>query len=141
HPEVNYIQTKIEVLAKCSPRDRGVEVLIGGCNNPDIDANWACATDALKLTFLEHAQQLRLQCRREFCDLIQKDCPGVCDFQAALALIEGTGERTFLVTEKLAFQQRFRERGAVHGNKRFRSAPAVRMNGAGCQLLASAALA
>src|SRR6266571_4565863 len=62
-------------------------------------------------------------------------------FEAAFTLVERTGEGAFLVPEKLALDQIFRDRRAVDGDERRVRTGALRIKRAGDEFLAGAALA
>src|SRR5262249_58234917 len=62
-------------------------------------------------------------------------------FQFAFLLSDSSGERSFLVTEEFAFEQRLGQSRAVDRDERRVRASAVLVNSARGQLLARAALA
>src|SRR4030095_4945969 len=63
------------------------------------------------------------------------------EFKTALALFDGAGERTSLVTKHLAFEQSGWNRGAVHFDQRMFSAAAQIVKRAGDQFLPRSSLA
>ncbi len=106
-----------------------------------VGADFAVGADALKPPVLRHAQQFRLQARRHFQNLIQKNRAAVRFFKPADAHCAGAGERTFFVAEQFAFQQRFGNRRAIHLDHRPVRPRAPRVEDIGDHFLARAAFA
>ena len=92
------------------------------------DAHGLRAADALELLLLQHAQQLDLRVERQLADLVEEDRAVVGELEAALLLLHRAGERAALVAEELAFDERGRQRPAVHLHHHAR-APAARRGG------------
>src|SRR5690606_3214957 len=67
---------------------------------------------------LEDAQQLRLERSRHLADLVEEQRAAVCELEAAGTGAERSRECALLVTEDLALDQAFRDRGRVHGDER-----------------------
>ena len=80
--------------------------------------------DWSNFSFLQHAQQFHLHCRRHLADLIEKNRAAVCCFKESLAIRVCAGERTLHVTKQLRLEQCFGERAAVDRNERFLGARA-----------------
>jgi hypothetical protein len=93
-----------------------------------------------EFVLLQHAQQLRLQQRRELGDLVEKHRAAARQLEPATLLRQGPGERALLMTEELTFQQAFGQRRAVDRDERLRRSRAVVVNGTGGKLLAGTAL-
>ena len=93
--------------------------------------------DALKLVFLQNAQQLRLGEERHLADLVEKERAALRHFELAdLAALLRAGERPFLIAEELAFKEVIGDTRAVDGDKGILVTPALLVDGAGDQLLA-----
>ncbi len=94
------------------------------------------STDPANRSFLQEAQQSRLQIEREVADLVEKQrsTGGALD-ESALALC-GTGERAALVAEELRLDEIRRQRCAVDCNERAVAPLAVVVNRARGELLA-----
>ena len=90
---------------------------------------------------MQHAQNFRLGCGCHVADFIEKDRAIITLLEFADALNSGAGERAFFVAEQFAFEELFRNRGAIHRKKRLRRAVAVMINRAGNEFLAGAAFA
>src|ERR1700731_2666872 len=71
------------------------------------------APQTLKLLFLQNAQQLGLQRRRNITHFVQEERAFVCRLETANLLRYGSGERAFLVAKELAFQQIQRNGSAI----------------------------
>ena len=76
-----------------------------------------------------------MQFRIHLTDLVQHQGAAIRRFELAPLPLRGTGEGTFLVTEQLAFQQGWREGGAIQADKGRIPAGASMMNRSGDQLL------
>src|SRR5256886_13194337 len=99
------------------------------------------AAEALELALLEHAQDLGLGHGREAGDLVEEERAPVGQLEAALLPPRRAGERALLVAEQLRLEQRLGERGAVDRDERAAAPRRARVDGAGDELLAGAALA
>src|SRR6185295_9240983 len=73
--------------------------------------------DSAQCSVLQDPEKLGLNCRTHFGDLIQKHRALMGHFETADPPIERTGEGAFLVSKDLAFEEGFRDRGAVDRNK------------------------
>ena len=77
---------------------------MGGRYNAHIHVHGAVAAHGLKLTLLEHPQDLHLQIRTHIPDLIQENRPAVRLLELAHLVGRGPGERPAHMTEELALQ-------------------------------------
>ena len=73
HAQRHHIQSMVEVFAKRAAPGLRRQIAIGGRDQPDVQLVSARAAHALELALLQHAQQLGLQRRREFADLVEED--------------------------------------------------------------------
>src|SRR5947199_180246 len=135
------VQPVVQVLAEAPRLHFGLEVLVGGGEDADVDLEGAVAAHPLELALLEHAQDLRLRLRPHVADLVEEECPAVGDLELALARRDRPCEGALLVTEELALDQLARERRAVHLDERLRAPRAVVVERVGDQLLPRAARA
>ena len=67
-----------------------------------------------KLRLFENTKELHLRCGRHLRYFVEKERTAVGELEQSSTSTFGAGERTSLVTEDLAFEQRLRNRGAVH---------------------------
>ena len=74
--------------------------------------------DPLELAFLQHAQELDLDVRRQVADLVEEDRAAVGQLEAPGPHRDGAGERALFVSEQLALDQRRRQRRAVDAHER-----------------------
>ena len=79
--------------------------------------------------------------KRHVADLVEEKRAAVRLLEASRAAGDGTGERAFFVTEKLAFQQVFGNGTAVDGDHLLLPPRAIFVHRLGDELLAGAALA
>src|SRR2546428_297234 len=82
-----------------------------------------------------------LHARRQLRHLVEEQGAAVRRLEEAVAVLPGAGERALLVAEELALHEVFRDRAAVHGNKRLVAARAVLVDQARGELLAAARFA
>ena len=94
-----------------------------------------------KVAFLQHTQDLGLGGRRHVAHLVEEQRAAVGLVEAADAIGHGPGEGSLDMAEQFAFQQGFRNGGAIDGDERLVPARAVVVNGAGDHFLAGAAFA
>jgi len=66
----HHIQTPVQVGAEPSFGDLGCEIAVGSRDDADIDRNRLGRADRQNFTLLERTQQLRLQRKRQFGDLV-----------------------------------------------------------------------
>ena len=79
-----HAQAVVQVGAERALGDRGLEVAMRRRNHADIDRLRARRPDALELAFLQHAQELHLDVRRQIADLVQEDRAAVGQLEAPL---------------------------------------------------------
>src|SRR5207244_10341740 len=130
------VQAIKQIFAKLLRRDRLLQRFVGRGDNADIRLDRLVAANALERSGLQHAQNLRLRRQRHVADFVEKNRAFVALLELADALGGGASERSLFVAEQLAFQQIFRNRGAVDRQERLGAAPAVMVNRARDQLLA-----
>jgi hypothetical protein len=82
-PDRHDVETIIKILAKFFLLNRLLEILVDGREKTDIATDNFGATDALKLSFLQDAQQLRLKVQRQLADLIEKQRAAVGQLKAS----------------------------------------------------------
>src|SRR5262249_45501429 len=104
------IQTIIEIGAESVVFDHPPQVLIGRCDDPDIDPARSPAPQPFELLLLKRTQQLRLQLERKVTDLIEEERAAIGGLQTSDSLVERSGERSSLVAKELALQQSTRNR-------------------------------
>src|SRR5262249_19569325 len=98
-------------------------------------------SDPLERPVLEHAQELRLERSAQVPDLVEKERAALGELHLPGLHRGRPGERTPLVTEQLALEERLRDRRAVDRDERAALALAQLMNRAGEQLLPRPGLA
>ena len=113
---------------------------VGRGNQPHVDGLFLLSAEAPDRAFLQHAQQLGLNARRDLGDLVEEQRAGVRQLEAARAPIDRAGERAALVAEDFVLEQRFRNRRAVDRDERMLASPAELMDRLGDELLAGAGL-
>src|SRR5260370_34052591 len=77
----------------------------------------------------------------QLADFIEENAASFGNFEKAFLVVDGAGERAFLMAEEFAFEERFGQRGTIKGEKQTVSARAVLVDSAGGKLLAGPAFA
>src|SRR6185436_746614 len=97
-------------------------------------------TDGIKLAFCQSTEQFHLNRQRHIAELVEKQCAFGRLSEETSGAAHRAGKSALFVAEKLAFEQRFRDRGAVDGDKRFVLSRARQVNRFGDQFFAGPAL-
>src|SRR5208337_2243598 len=139
--DLKNIQAVEEVGAKAAFLDELFEFLVGGGDAAEVNLDGMRAADALDFAFLEDTQQIGLGFQADVADFIEKDGAALGNFKTALLAVLRAGKRAFFMAEKLAFEERFRQRAAMDHHQRIVVAGAGRMDRAGAEFLAGAAFA
>ena len=94
------------------------QVLVGRCNDADVDRRIFARPDAEETLFLQHAQDLGLHIRIELADFVQKQhAPLGCQKKTAV-VVAGASECAPDMTEKFAFRDTGIDGRAIDGNER-----------------------
>src|SRR5208283_5405088 len=137
----NHVEAVVEVLAKRSIFERGAQIAVGSGEKANVDFDGACAAEPLELALLQHAEKFDLDGGRHVSDFIEKERALIGKFEFARLAGGRSGKSSFFVTEKLALQQIFRNRGAVDLDERPGGAARFFVNGARNEVFAHSALA
>ena len=135
-----HVQAIVQVGAETTLLDMLAQRPVCRRHNAHIDGNRLPAANTRHFTLLEHAQQLHLRTRRHLANLVEKERAGISEFKTAQPALCGTGERSLLMPEQLALEQRFRQRTNIHRNERLAATRTETMNRARDQLLPGATL-
>ena len=137
----HHVKAEEQVLAELLALDAFLEMPVGGGDDANIHLDRAVAADAFQFAFLQDAQELGLDLRRDFADFVQKNGAVVGKLETAFAFGDGAGERAFLMAKKFAFDKIFRNGGAIELDEGGAGALALTIEGAGDKFLAGAAFA
>ncbi len=118
-----------------------LQIFIRGGQKTNIDLDRPGSTYARKFTFLKHAKKFGLQNRRQFSNLIEEQAATLGDFDHALLLRNGAGERAFFMAKQLAFQKSFRDSRAIQSHEWMAFAIAVVVSRASGEFFARSAFA
>ena len=135
------VQAEVQVAAEPAAGDLRVQVAIGGGDDSHVRRAQLAAAHTLVGALLQDAQELRLQLRRHFRYLVEKQRATVGKLEAAAAQGDRARERSSLVAEQLAFHQLRRDRRAVDRHERARGAGRQAVQFPGDAFLAGARLA
>ena len=117
-PGSSIVETIKEILAEPVGVDQGLEVLVRGGDQSDIDLDCACSADRFEGPCLENPQQLDLGLQGDISNFVKEQGAAVGQFETSYAVAMGTGECSFDVSEQFTFQQAGAEGGAVYPHKR-----------------------
>ena len=138
--DVHDLQAVEQVLAEGAGAHARGEVGIARGDEPEVAADWAPATEAPKLPFLKHAEELTLRGEGNVGDLVEKEGGAMGQLEDSHPLVIGPRERAPLVAEQLTLEERWRDGVAVEGDELLRGARAELVDQAGDQLLAGTRL-
>src|ERR1700674_1067009 len=136
-----YVEPIKEVGPKPSLMHTFLQIPIGGRHDAHVRSDGMRISDALELVLLQHSQQFDLNVHGHLADLIQKNCAGMGQFEAANASLDRATERTTLVTEQLALHKTDREGRTIDLDEWLFRACTARMQGSCDEFLAGPALA
>ncbi len=114
---------------------------MGGGDYPHVDIDIAVAAERAHFALLQDAQQFYLQRYRHITDFIKKQRAAFSRLKQPFTAADRAGKRAARMAEQLRFQQLFRQRAAVNGDKRVFGARAGVMDGLRQNLFAGTALA
>ena len=140
HDDRDHLQAVEEILAEVPLLDLGREVLVRGGEDANVHLEDAVGADGTDLAVLENPKELHLEGGTHLADLVEEDGAPVRELEHAGPLADRAGERAPLVAEHLRLEELGRDRAAVDRNEGAIHPGAERMDGAGDQLLARAAL-
>ena len=131
---------RVQIGAELAPLDQGLQVPVGGGDQPEVHLDRLGAADGKHLGLLQSAQQRRLAGAGQIGHLVEEEGPAVGGADQAWPVLAGAGEGPPAVPEQLRLHQRSRNRPAVHRHES-PGPPGELVDGARGQLLAAAALA
>jgi hypothetical protein len=95
----------VEIRTEEPARHKILEVNLCRGNQTNVYRDGNGSADAHHLPRLQHAEEFRLQRRGEIIDIVEKYGARVREFEEALLVVRGAGERPAFVPEELAFEQ------------------------------------
>src|ERR1700680_4580285 len=114
------IKSVEEILTERTGIDCNIQVEVRCGQHSYVDGERLTASDAFKLSFLQHTKQRDLHLDGKVANFIEKNGSSVGRFKASNASLQGPGERAFLMAKKLRCNQRRRNSPAVHADERSR---------------------
>src|SRR5262249_25195709 len=126
--KADHIEAIEKVLAKAALLDHGGQVAVGGSEDATLGGYAVRGSDGTNLLFLQGAQQLGLQIKRQRANLVEEHGSTVGGGQQTVLGAVGPGEGTFNIAEELAFNQCRDERSAINRQERLPGVRTVGMN-------------
>src|SRR3954447_25856757 len=112
--QLKFCQSMIEIVAKTAGAHQLFKILIGGCDDAYIHADFLVSTQPVIRYAIQYAQQLYLYFGIEVSDFIQKEGAAIGHFKVTNFLCIGAAERAFFIPKEFAFNQMLRDGGAVY---------------------------
>src|SRR5262249_47026695 len=135
------VDAEEQVLAEATRLHLRAKVTIRGGDDADIHLARLGHPERHDLALLDDPEQLDLELRLRFTDLIQEDGSSMRHLEKALLFTAGSGERSSSVTEEFALDQVAWNRAAVDRNEDLVAAVRLFVDAAGHELLSGAGLA
>jgi hypothetical protein len=104
----------IQIFAELTVPNHLLQVLVGRRNDANIDSRCTCTADWLKLTLLEHAEQLGLKFQWHVSNFIEEQSATIRQRKAAHMRIDSAREGSPFMSEEFAFEKARRHGSAVH---------------------------
>src|SRR5579862_9689863 len=76
------MQAVKQVTPESSSADGGLEVPIGGCDNPDVGTDSTSASNTLEFVFLQDAEEGNLGLSWKLSDFVEEDGAPTCQFKS-----------------------------------------------------------
>ena len=140
-PDGQHRQPVVELLAETAGQYRGLEVVVGRGQDPDVDRFEPRAPEAAHRAVLEDLEQLRLKRFRKQPDFVEEDRPAMSGLKEPGLRLPRVGEGPALESEQLRLEQGFRDGRAVHVDERSAGTGAGSVDRPRQQSLAGAGLA
>src|SRR5436309_28744 len=102
---VHNIDAVEQIFTEITDGDLFFQITVGSKDEADVHLFIQLAANAAELAVLQYLEELGLDAGIEFADLIEEERPAIGPFNASRFGGYGPGERAFLVSKKLAFQQ------------------------------------
>src|SRR5690606_27234450 len=111
------VQPVIEVLSERAALNLDLEIAVGRGDEANVDGARGDAAHADDLAALDDPQELGLRRCRHLGNLVEEDRAAIGRFEQSRLGLMSPRERTLLVTEQLALEQRFRKRDAAESHE------------------------
>src|SRR5436190_1741912 len=130
----------IEIFTKTLFGDGLLQIAMRRGDNPNIHLNRFFTPQSLKGSFLQNTKEFGLGAEAHLTNFIEENGSFVSLFETANAAGLRARKSSAFMAEKFAFEQCFRDRGAIHGDEGSGGTIAVLINRASNQFFAGACL-
>src|ERR1041385_309418 len=110
----DHVDAVVQVLAEAALGNVGVEIAARRTHDASIERELASAADRSDLALLKRPQELHLHAERHLSDFVEEQSATVRPNEQAELSRPRVREGSLCMTEKLAFEHRFRDRSAVY---------------------------
>ena len=112
------VEPPVQLLAEGTGPHHRFEVTVGRSEDAEVDRDRRGPAEPHELALLERTLELRLHGQRQITDLVHEEGARVGLLQQSAPLGDRAGERTGLVAEELALEQRLRDGRALDRHER-----------------------
>ena len=108
----------VQVFSEISFFNGLTQVLVRGRHQSNVDGDLLITADRPDFPFLQGAQELDLHFVSQVSDFVEEDSSALCRYEGADFIVDGSGERTFYMTEEFRSSQIFGNSAAIDSHKR-----------------------
>ena len=137
----HHAQSVEEIGPEPAGLDLGLEIPVGGADDPCVDLEGVFVTDPFEGAVLKNSEELHLHLWTQLTDLVEEDRAAVCELESALLVSHCAGKGSLDVSEKFAFEQTVGQGAAVDRHEKSVGPPAGFVKGVRDELFSGAALA
>src|SRR5439155_16972038 len=138
NPDVDDFEPVIQVFAEAALANELFEILMSGRDNAHVHLERLAGADALESLFLQHAEQLGLDFKRNIANFVQEEGAPIRQFESPNLVFMRARESSLDVAKQLAFQESRRQSGAMNFDESLVAPRAVGVQGAGEKFFAGA---
>ena len=138
NPDVDDFEPVIQVFAEAALANELFEILMSGRDDAHVHLERLAGADALEGLFLQYAEQLGLDFKRNIANFVQEEGTPIRQFEPPNLVFMRARESSLDVAKQLALQESGRQGGAMNFDESLVAPRAVGMQGAGEKFFAGA---
>ncbi len=138
NPDVDDFEPVIQVFAEAALANELFKILMSGRDDAHVHLERLAGADALESLFLQHAEQLGLDFKRNIANLVQEERASIRQLEPPDLVFMRARESSLDVAKQLALQESRRQGGAMNFDESLVAPRAVGMQGAGEKFFAGA---
>src|SRR5208282_607601 len=137
----NDLEPVVEVFPEFALRKSGFKIAIGRSDYSNVNRNGFAGAEPLDASFLEQAQDFRLNCEGHVSNFVKENRSAVSLLDAPYPAVHCARKGAFFVAEQLTLQERLGDRNAVNDQEGLVRSGSVLVEGPGDEFLARARFA